>query len=151
MIPSSKAMATAVSLWSPVIITGLMPARLHSSIAAFTSGRTGSIIPASPMKTRFFSSSEGSKLVGSCVKGLYAPHITLKALLAMRLFSSRIFALNESSSSTIFPSESILEHRFNTSSGAPLVYCSSSPFSSFLQIVDIIFRIESKGASPTRL
>ena len=36
-------MAAAVSTWSPVIITGVIPALSHSSIAALTSGLTGSI------------------------------------------------------------------------------------------------------------
>ena len=46
-------MATAVSLWSPVIITGRMPALAAARrMASFTSGRTGSIIPARPMQGR---------------------------------------------------------------------------------------------------
>ena len=49
-MPSSEAMATAVSLWSPVIMIGRMPALRHSSMAALTSGRTGSIMPVRPMK-----------------------------------------------------------------------------------------------------
>ena len=49
-MPSSRAMATAVSLWSPVIITGRMPAAKHCSTAPRTSGRGGSIMPMSPAK-----------------------------------------------------------------------------------------------------
>ena len=46
--PSSAAIARAVSGWSPVIITGLMPARAQVRIASFASGRGGSIIPTRP-------------------------------------------------------------------------------------------------------
>ena len=58
-IPSCLAMATAVSRWSPVIITARMPAVLHSAMAAFTSGRMGSIMPASPRKVRSCSRAAG--------------------------------------------------------------------------------------------
>ena len=47
---SSRAMATAVILWSPVIITGRMPARWHRCTASRTSSRGGSIIPTRPEK-----------------------------------------------------------------------------------------------------
>ena len=60
MMPSSVAMATAVSLWSPVIITGRMPALRHSTMASLTSGRTGSIMPVRPMKHRSCSRKAGS-------------------------------------------------------------------------------------------
>ena len=44
-------MAAAVSLWSPVIITGRMPAARQRAMAAAASGRTGSIMPTRPMNT----------------------------------------------------------------------------------------------------
>ena len=47
-MPSSRAIAEAVTTWSPVIITGLMPARRQVATAAFASGRGGSIIPTKP-------------------------------------------------------------------------------------------------------
>ncbi len=50
-IPNSRAMATAVSLWSPVIITGFIPAPSQISIASFTPFLGGSIIPTIPTKT----------------------------------------------------------------------------------------------------
>ena len=49
-IPSSFAIAAPVILWSPVIITVFIPALLHFSIATFTSGLGGSIIPHIPNK-----------------------------------------------------------------------------------------------------
>ena len=60
IISSSKPIAVAVSLWSPVIITTWIPASLHFSTAFFTSGRIGSIIPTKPTKIK--SSSEISSL-----------------------------------------------------------------------------------------
>jgi len=50
MIKSSFAIETAVSFWSPVIIMTLIPAVLHSFIAAFTSGLTGSLMQTNPKK-----------------------------------------------------------------------------------------------------
>ncbi|MBT9169296.1 MAG: hypothetical protein DDT19_02654 [Syntrophomonadaceae bacterium] len=50
-IPNSLAIASAVSLWSPVIIIGFMPAPLQTSIASLASFLGGSIIPTIPTKT----------------------------------------------------------------------------------------------------
>ena len=47
-------MATAVFLWSPVIIIGVIPAFLASAIESLTSVLGGSIIPTIPT-IRFFS------------------------------------------------------------------------------------------------
>ena len=47
-IPKALAIAIAVILWSPVIITVLIPAVLHFSTASFTSSLGGSIIPTIP-------------------------------------------------------------------------------------------------------
>ena len=44
----SFAMAEAVITWSPVIITGRMPALRQTATAAFASGRGGSIMPTRP-------------------------------------------------------------------------------------------------------
>ena len=44
-IPSSRAMAVAVTGWSPVIITTRMPADCAARTASPTSARGGSIIP----------------------------------------------------------------------------------------------------------
>ncbi len=58
-------MATAVFLWSPVIMTVRIPARLHSATAALTSSRGGSIMAISPEKTRSRSIDSGVGLSGS--------------------------------------------------------------------------------------
>ena len=121
-MPSSEAIATAVSLWSPVIMTGVMPAPRHSSIAALTSGRTGSIMPVSPIKTRSCSSASGEKSSGAASYFLIAAASTRSALSAIRLFSAAIFALISSVMGTVFPSIKAWVHRSTTTSGAPFVY-----------------------------
>ena len=49
-MPVSRAMAQAVALWSPVIITVLIPAFRLRETASLASFRGGSIIPARPAK-----------------------------------------------------------------------------------------------------
>ncbi len=48
-------MATAVFLWSPVIITVRMPDVRHLAMASRTSGRGGSIMATRPPKVRSLS------------------------------------------------------------------------------------------------
>ena len=48
---SSRATATAVSAWSPVIMTVRMPAVCSAWIVAGTAGRIGSARPTSPYQT----------------------------------------------------------------------------------------------------
>ncbi len=52
VMPTAFAMASAVTAWSPVIITGLMPAPLASFTASTPSSRGGSIIPHIPARMR---------------------------------------------------------------------------------------------------
>ena len=59
-IPICFAMATAVILWSPVIMTGFMPARLASATAATDSGRGGSTMDTSPRNVNPYSVSTPS-------------------------------------------------------------------------------------------
>ena len=49
-MPSLRAIARPVSLWSPVTITGRMPAARHSATATLTSSRGGSIWPTRPSR-----------------------------------------------------------------------------------------------------
>ncbi len=124
IIPSCFAIATAVSLWSPVIIIGLIPADLHSSIAGFTSGRTGSIIPVKP--TKHNSCSRFSELVswGSSSQVLFAAESTRSAWLARCLLASSISLRTSSvNSCSLVPSQYVVQRDTNTS-GAPFVYCS---------------------------
>ena len=60
-MPTRLAMAKAVAAWSPVIITGVIPALLHWATASFTPGLGGSSRPMSPAKTRPFSKSLSSR------------------------------------------------------------------------------------------
>ena len=55
-IPTLFAIAAAVILWSPVIITGRIPAFIHSATAAFDSSLGGSIIAIRPRNTKWSSS-----------------------------------------------------------------------------------------------
>mmetsp|Transcript_7800 Transcript_7800/g.18223 ORF Transcript_7800/g.18223 Transcript_7800/m.18223 type:complete len:253 (-) Transcript_7800:771-1529(-) len=50
-MPISRAIASAVGLVSPVIITTRMPAVAHEAMAGFTSGLAGSLMPQRPTKT----------------------------------------------------------------------------------------------------
>ena len=59
-IPIRFAIAAAVTLWSPVIIIGLIPARIQSATAALDSSRGGSIIEINPTKIKSSSSSNCS-------------------------------------------------------------------------------------------
>ena len=54
-IPSFFAIAIAVTLWSPVIITVFIPAFLHFSTAFFASSLGGSIIPTIPTNVKSLS------------------------------------------------------------------------------------------------
>ena len=65
MIPNSLAIAPAVTTWSPVIITVLIPAFLARAIAAFDSGLGGSIIPIKPIKRKSFSNASEVMSLGS--------------------------------------------------------------------------------------
>ena len=64
-IPKSFAIATAVTIWSPVIITVFIPAFLHVAIAAFTPSLGGSTIPINPTKLSPFSIVAVSILLGN--------------------------------------------------------------------------------------
>ena len=89
-MPSSLAMATAVSMWSPVIMMGRMPAPRHSSMAAFTSGRTGSIMPVRPTKQSSCSRASGEKSSGASFHQRAAAARTRSALSAMSLLAESI-------------------------------------------------------------
>ena len=80
--PNSFVIAIAVSLWSPVITTVLMPADLHFIIDSLTSSLGGSIIACKPIKIKFFSTISDFGVYFSA-NDLYANPKTLKALLAI--------------------------------------------------------------------
>mmetsp|Transcript_16662 Transcript_16662/g.65071 ORF Transcript_16662/g.65071 Transcript_16662/m.65071 type:complete len:281 (-) Transcript_16662:1748-2590(-) len=59
-MPHCRAMATAVSLWSPVTMRTMMPAFWQSFTALGTSGRSGSWMPVRPRKVSFCSGCSSS-------------------------------------------------------------------------------------------
>ena len=116
-IPIASAIAVAVILWSPVIITGIIPARRASFTACTASGRGGSIIDIRPIKIKSFSF---SKLSGSW-HSLYAKARTRWPFLEKTSFCCFIEAI-----SLLFilrtPSLSRIKlQRSNSTSTAPFV------------------------------
>ena len=93
-IPILLAIAAAVTLWSPVIIIGLIPARIHSATASADSTRGGSIIEIRPRKIRSFSSSRQRSLSSSIF--LYANASTRSPPLENSWFCASIAALSAS-------------------------------------------------------
>ena len=132
---NSFAIALAVAIWSPVIITVFIPARRQVLTASFTPSLGGSIIPTNPTKFKLFSILSESILLGIWSKSLYATAITLNALSAICKFSLWIFCFS--------PIE--FWHLFNKTSGAPFVMILY--LFPILWIVVIIFLLESKGIS----
>ena len=118
-------------------------------MASFTSGRTGSIIPARPMKQSCCSRLSGFTSSGRPPgQKRSAAASTRSALSAMAWFSARISARFSSVMGRICPSSTKAVQRRSTSSGAPFVYW-TKPLS-VRWMVDIILREESNGASATR-
>ena len=68
-MPSSRAIAAAVTAWSPVIIRTWMPAECASAIAALAAGRGGSTMPTSASSVRS-SISASRSAPGSNVAGV---------------------------------------------------------------------------------
>ena len=141
----SLAIAIAVVLWSPVIITVFIPEFLAFLTASYTSSLGGSIIAIRPINVNSFSSSiEGLKLSSTF---LVANANTLNALLEKYSLIC-LYSLNiSSSSSTTSPLLKAYLHLLKITSGAPLVNIIVS--SSILFTVDINFLSLSKGISPT--
>ena len=141
-IPISAAMADAVSMWSPVIIMGRMPASLHTRTASFTSALGGSIMPTSPTKT-----SSLSRLPRSRSPLLTATPRTRSAFFAIREFA---FLISSTSFSVMgrTSSPAIIEtQRGRSISGAPLTYASLTPSCSLTVVMSL--RTLSKGTSST--
>ena len=97
-MPNAFAMAIAVALWSPVIITVLIPALLHFATASFTSSLGGSIIPTIPTYVKSLSIVFISSSVGSWSISLYAIASTRRASFAIASFCFVISCLKLSKS-----------------------------------------------------
>ena len=119
--------------WSPVIMTGLIPAWRQVATATFASGRGGSIIPNIPIKVKSYSSSSGFAVTGSVFNSLYATAITRSAC---PLISEFIVCA---------VSKSPLMHREAITSKAPFTMAMYLP--PILCTVVMSFRSESKGSS----
>ena len=145
-IPSSKAMAKAVFLWSPVIMIEVMPAFFAKRIEGFTSVRGGSIIPTSPIRIKFFSISEASMTIST---GLYAaPSVRSASPEKLSVIRLNCFLCSSVMGITC-PSTKTCVDIFKRLSIAPFVLIVNFPFSSVS--VDINLRSESKANSATRL
>ena len=69
-MPKSRAIALAVNWWSPVIITGRIPASRHLATASRTSERGASSIPTNPNHTKSRSDVSSEFSGGISVNGL---------------------------------------------------------------------------------
>ena len=142
-------MATAVSLWSPVIITGRTPAAAHRSTAARTSGRGGSIMPMSPTKISSRSSSWASRDLGGPLWLRWATASTRRALAARSLPTPRMRRRSASVMGRGPWGPCTWVQRESTASGAPFTAMRVPPAGRLWQVA-IRLRTESKGASPWR-
>ncbi len=146
-MPVSRATATAVSRWSPVIITGVIPTLRQTATAATASGRGGSIIPARPRKT--MSRSVSSSLQASPATWRQARPSTRRASWAMAALAVRISARSASSRGTVRPFWSTPAQRSRTVSGAPFMKAMRRPSSRAWSVV-MRLRSELNGSSSRR-
>ena len=124
-MPILFAIAAAVILWSPVIMIGRIPARLHSSTASLDSSLGGSIIAIRPINISWSSSSVPISFSSSIC--LYANARTLKPSLENCMFWTAMSSRSESFIFlTVFPTR-ILSIRSNRTSTAPftIIICPS--------------------------
>ncbi len=92
VMPSLLAIARAVPGWSPVIITGRMPAAMHTATASFASSRGGSIMPIRPSRVSPFSTCPGDMSPGSASHVRMATPSTRRPSSDMRSLTLRISA-----------------------------------------------------------
>ena len=146
----SRAMASAVSLWSPVTITLLRPAPFATLIASLTSGRAGSIMPSSPTNTRSRSISSGFGLAGTCAQRPVgdAQHAQRGAR-HLEVLIEHLLALARRVSGTACPASWMWVQRSRSTSGAPFTKAMKSA-PSRRWIVVMRLRSESNGISCTR-
>ena len=146
--PSSKmpiwaAIAAAVTLWSPVIITGRIPASLAVRTASAASSRGGSIIATSPINVNPFSSSSVSSSPSST--SLYANASTRRPFSENSWFCRRISSFILSLISRLPPLSANFTLRSSRTSTAPLVSIVDTPCRRYLVLISL--RSESKAIS----
>ena len=117
-MPNRRAMARAVLGWSPVIITGVMPAAMQVATASAASGRGGSINAANPSKRISLSSASAVDRSDSPSTARHANARTRNPWAANRSASAKITA---ASMGFAAPSASMAAHRSKTTSGAPFM------------------------------
>ena len=155
-IPSSRAIAAAVTAWSPVIIRTFIPAAVAVAIATLAVGRGGSTMPVSESAVSSCISSSRSPLAlnDSGWKSRRAVARTRRPCSPRRSFSARYRSRRSSFSSTGFRSaSSTLVARASTWSGAPLTKqrTMSRPDSSCTRWKEAIsLYSESNGSSARR-
>ncbi|OPX67489.1 MAG: hypothetical protein A4E30_00012 [Methanomassiliicoccales archaeon PtaB.Bin215] len=145
-IPISRAMARAVSSWSPVIMITLMPAVRHFLTASTASLRGASIMPTRPRKVNSFSMADSSS--GTSVTSRTAIASTRRARPAISLFlASRESAVPLSRSWSLSLTRRLV-HRGTTLSAAPFMKAIFLPSTSWTVV--ILFLTESKASSNMR-
>ena len=137
-MPSFFAVAQAVPAWSPVIITGVIPARRQVLTASYASSRGGSSMPISPQNVSPVS------LIFPPFVSPVATAMTLSARSAREALRLSIFSLAEVSGLFV-PFNIISEHFFISTSGAP--FATVIILSPSLIATDIIFRSDENGIS----
>ena len=143
-MPIRLAIAAAVILWSPVIITGRIPASMQDCTAAFDSSLGGSIIAVIPRNTRFSSSFSSKSEFESNIR--YPNASTRKPFSAYVWFCCSIFLLSDSEILYSIPSRAIFFISGSILSTAPFtIITRSAPVS---WTVVIILRVLSNGLSP---
>ena len=144
-MPICFAMAEAVTLWSPVIIIGLIPARIQFWTAWADSSLGGSIIQISPTKVYPCSSCKSIFSSSSC---FWAKANTRRPFSDILWFSFWILNLSSSVIGRTTPSSNISVTRSSNTSTAPFVTIYN--VSSMRWSVLINLRSESNGISAKR-
>ena len=124
-IPASVAIACAVTLWSPVIMTTRIPAAIARRIASGTSGRSASFMPRNPTNTRFTMSLLERVFAGMCFS---ASATTRRPFSEKRKNRCSNTSRSFSESGTLAPSWSIVWHSLRMTSGAPATDMTFFPF-----------------------
>ena len=145
-MPIWRAMAVAVTLWSPVIMIVRMPPSFASATALTDSGRGGSIMAASPTKVNPCSSSSVSGRAASSLRSAKAS--TRSPSSESRSFARRTLSFAASSMGTGPSSESSAHERSSSTSSAPLVSMVGTPSNTCSVLMSL--RSESNASSLTR-
>mmetsp|Transcript_30351 Transcript_30351/g.65119 ORF Transcript_30351/g.65119 Transcript_30351/m.65119 type:complete len:267 (-) Transcript_30351:1111-1911(-) len=161
-MPTSRAMASAVILLSPVIMMTRMPASWQRWMAERTSGRGGSLIPVRPTKVRPDSTVAYSSMFRSCdgrsslagMPFLMAIPSTRRGRTDMSVIRSAMFSRSFAERAWTDPSDRMtLVHRSSSNSAAPFTNRTRSPEALFLQRTDMDLRsrLNSRVASFSNL